>query len=98
MVRLLCGLLLLLLMLFALTGRTTAQTQGKEAFERVCSRCHGPDARGGKGPPLIPFLWEYSQVLDTVRYGRCEMPSFKTEQVSDEEVQQIVDYLKTLAE
>ena len=40
----------------------------------------------------------YSQVLDNVRFGLCEMPAFTEQQVSDEEVKQIVDYLKTLKE
>jgi len=96
MVRLLFSLPLLVLMVFIWTGRTSAQTPGKAAFERVCSGCHGPEGRGAKGPNLVPFLWEYGQVLDTVRHGQCEMPPLTEEQVSDEEVKQIVDYMKTL--
>lgn len=30
-----------------------AVTAGEEGFRRLCSTCHGADARGGAGPPLV---------------------------------------------
>jgi mono/diheme cytochrome c family protein len=71
---------------------------GRPVYEKVCSRCHGPEGQGDKAPTLIPFRWNYSQALDIVRHGgSCGMPSFTESELSDEQAKQIVDYLKTLS-
>jgi hypothetical protein len=44
----------------------------------------------------VPFKWTYQQTLDRVRYPECEMPSFTSSELSNDDVAQIVDYLKTL--
>ena len=68
---------------------------GRAVYDNTCSRCHGPEGHGGKAPWLIPFGWNYSQALDIVRHGGpCGMPAFPESELSDEEVKQIVDYLK----
>ena len=70
---------------------------GRPVYEKVCSRCHGPKGDGDKAPSLLPFRWNYKQALDIVRHGgACGMPAFPESELSDEEVRQIVDYLKTL--
>ena len=71
---------------------------GKGAYDRVCSVCHGMEGRGdaGPGPSLVPFEREYREVLAIVREGTGEMPPIAPERLSDEAVQQIVDYLKSL--
>ena len=74
-----------------------AQTPGQPVYEKVCSRCHGPNGRGTEAPALVPFGWNFSQALDIVRHGGpCGMPAFTDSELSDEELKQIVDYLKTL--
>lgn len=73
-----------------------AQMPGRPVYEKVCSRCHGPEGRSEQAPWLVPFLWNYSQALDIVRHGGpCGMPAFPESELSDEELKQIVDYLKT---
>jgi mono/diheme cytochrome c family protein len=70
---------------------------GQSVYEGNCSRCHGSEGRDGKAPTLVPFRWNYKQALDIVRHGgACGMPAFPETDVSDEEVKQIVDYMKTL--
>ena len=69
---------------------------GQAVYEGTCSRCHGPEGQGGKAPWLVPFRWNYAQAIDIVRHGgACGMPGFSESELSDEEVRQIVDYLKT---
>jgi mono/diheme cytochrome c family protein len=67
---------------------------GQAAFARACSSCHGVDAKGQNGPALLPFEKEYPEVRGIVRDGRGEMPSIPPADLSDEELTQIVAYLK----
>ena len=60
---------------------STSETLTVTALQDVCS----------------PFGWNYSQTLDIVRHGgSCGMPAFTESELSDEELKQIVDYLKML--
>ena len=73
-----------------------AALPGQAVYDGTCSRCHGPEGQGGKAPWLVPFRWNYAQAIDIVRHGgACGMPGFPESELSDEEVRQIVDYLKT---
>jgi quinoprotein glucose dehydrogenase len=67
---------------------------GQAAFARACSSCHGADMKGQNGPALLPFEKEYLEVRGIVRDGRGEMPSISPADVSDEELTQIIAYLK----
>lgn len=62
---------------------------GKEAYEKVCAYCHekgvGPAIKGRGAPP------EYWAV---VRYGRRAMPPFRSTEMSDEVLTQVMDYIK----
>ena len=76
---------------------SSAQMPGRPVYEKVCSRCHGPDGKSKQAPALVPFGWNFSQALDIARHGGpCGMPAFTESELSDEELKQIVDYLKTL--
>src|SRR5215212_11674275 len=73
-----------------------AKMPGQPIYEGTCSRCHGPEGHGGKAPWLVPFRWNYDQALDIIRHGgACGMPGFSESELSDEDVKQIVDYLKS---
>jgi mono/diheme cytochrome c family protein len=76
---------------------SSAQASGRPVYDRVCSRCHGPQGRSDDAPWLVPFGWNFSQALEIVRHGGpCGMPAFNESQLSDEELKQIVEYLKML--
>jgi mono/diheme cytochrome c family protein len=76
---------------------SSAQMPGRPVYERVCSRCHGADGKGKQAPAVVPFGWNFSQALDIVRHGGpCGMPAFTESELADEELKEIVDYLKTL--
>jgi mono/diheme cytochrome c family protein len=76
---------------------SSAQMPGRPVYEKACSRCHGRGGQSDDAPWLVPFGWNYSQALDIVRHGGpCGMPAFKQSELSDEELKQIVEYLKML--
>lgn len=78
-------------------GQTDAVDAGRTAFVRVCQRCHGADARGDAAPRLVPFSREYEELLGIVREGAGQMPPISTRELSDENVAQILAYLKSLS-
>ena len=71
--------------------------EGHAAFDRVCKVCHGADARGDAGPPLVPFSREYEELLAIVREGTGQMPPIAVRSLSDDAVSQIAQYLKSLS-
>jgi mono/diheme cytochrome c family protein len=89
-----------LLMIVASLGRIAIAQEppGKAVYLRVCAVCHGADAMGKTGPALLPFEKEYLEVRGIVRDGRGEMPAVSPADVTDEELVQIVAYLKKLSE
>ena len=69
--------------------------RGRATFEQHCYRCH-TQGEGGMGPiindkPLPKFLMR----LQT-RVGLGTMPSFPREQISDEDLDALLDYLVAL--
>jgi mono/diheme cytochrome c family protein len=72
-----------------------ALKRGEALFDRHCNKCHvGGEA--GLGPainnkPLPKFL-----MRTQIRVGMGTMPSFKKDEISDEEVDLILDYLEAL--
>jgi mono/diheme cytochrome c family protein len=73
-----------------------AEEPGQRVYDGNCKRCHGAEGRGAQGPNLIPFTWSYEKALDLIRHPLCDMPPFRESDLSDEEVAQIVTYLKTV--
>jgi mono/diheme cytochrome c family protein len=78
------------------SARAQEPPRGKAPYDRVCSVCHGPNARGDAGPGLIPFEFDLDEVVGIVREGRGQMPPIAASRVSDEEIASIVEYLRSL--
>ncbi|PYR37541.1 MAG: pyrroloquinoline quinone-dependent dehydrogenase [Acidobacteria bacterium] len=76
---------------------TPGASSGQAAFDRVCSVCHGREARGDAGPRLVPFSREYDELLAIVREGKGQMPPISARDVSDDNVSDIAAYLKALS-
>jgi mono/diheme cytochrome c family protein len=75
-----------------------ADDPGRRVYEAHCAKCHGMDAkgRGRIAPSLVPFELSYDAALELIRHPVCEMPPVPASEVGDEEVAQIVRYLKSL--
>jgi len=74
---------------------TAALKQGEVLFDRNCSKCH-PGGEAGLGPainnkPLPKFL-----IHTQIRVGMGTMPAFKKDELSEEQVDLILDYLEAL--
>src|SRR2546425_7888076 len=85
-----------------LEGNREAIRNGGPMFRTRCAGCHGPDARGDRGPDLTG-LWASGvsddRIFDTVRQGvpGSEMPAADASRVPDREIWQVLAYVRTLA-
>src|SRR4051812_30868709 len=81
----------------AWTAGAAAAHPGERLYEGYCRRCHGQEGRGTRAAPsLIPFDWSDEDALNLVRHPLCDMPPIPASTVSDDQVAQIVAYLKTI--
>ena len=71
-----------------------AQHPGEAAYEKVCVTCHGPQGSGGLAPALAPMSYDADYVLAIVREGFGQMPPISARELSDDEVNQLVEYLR----
>ena len=85
-----------------LEGNREAIRNGGAMFRTRCAGCHGPDARGDRGPDLTG-LWASGvsddRIFETVRQGvpGSEMPGADPLRVPDREIWQVLAYVRTLA-
>ncbi len=74
-----------------------AKLDGQELFEKfACSGCHGPKGEGGVGPALNHSELPADEVGQVVRNGRGAMMSFKSDVLSDAELEAIIQYVQAL--
>ena len=73
---------------------------GKKVWDaKQCKNCHGPLAEGKYGPPLGGLTRNAKTLEDVLKQVRTpfkNMPAWSTDQISDADVANVVDYLKTL--
>jgi putative heme-binding domain-containing protein len=85
-----------------LEGNPDAIRNGMGIFRSRCADCHGMDARGVRAPDLTQ-VWAAGRndagLHATVKRGvpGTEMPAFAEPRMTDEDVWQILAYLRTLA-
>jgi mono/diheme cytochrome c family protein len=83
--------------LIAVTTAQNDPSQGKASYERVCAACHGQNAQGDGGPSLVPMTMDYEEFLARVRQGGGEMPQISKSTITDEQVKEVLEYLKSLS-
>ena len=81
---------------------------GKRSYARLCGRCHGPEGKGdgtaatGAQPPdLTDAAWDYGgsdgEIFGVIHDGTsADMDSYAA-RISDAEIWNVVNYLRTLA-
>lgn len=69
---------------------------GKAPYRRVCAGCHGENAEGSQGPRLAGLTIDHDEFVAKVRHSDGEMPSIPAKELSDDELEQVFDYLQKL--
>jgi|GEM_PF-465996 len=65
-----------------------------EGFARDnCASCHGQDFSGGMGPALAGTSLDEGEFTDVVRNGRGSMPSFSQDQIADEDLTALYEFM-----
>lgn len=79
------------------TATPTSTDPGRDLFQQIgCSFCHGPWAEGHVAPRLAGTALSFESVVRQVRTPRAMMPPFKEKDVSDEQLEVIYRWLRTL--
>ena len=71
---------------------------GRAAFLNACSGCHGEDATGGLGPPLVPARRDAETLNEIVRNGLGLMPPLDPGLITDDQIVQVVAFLNSLSQ
>jgi hypothetical protein len=69
--------------------------RGRVAFDHVCGNCH-PHAQADIGPRLVGIHRTESALRDRVRYGGLRMSAISPDCITDNELQDIIVYLRTI--
>ncbi len=99
-----CGVLVSALVTLAGGGPIAAQEdansdRGKRRFsEAGCVMCHGPSGRGAEGPSLVPMERDFPDFGRVVRRGIGEMPGQAEEDVTDEQIALVYEFLVGLSQ
>lgn len=68
---------------------------GKVVFDQHCNSCH-PGGGSAAGPSLISRKSPPDRIERRVRTGGAGMPSFSTDKISDQQLQDLVAYVLSL--
>jgi mono/diheme cytochrome c family protein len=79
----------------ALTQPAQDVAAGERLFAYHCYQCH-PGGAAGLGPPLNDKPLPVTAIKLQVRKGLGAMPAFNQQQLSDQELGEVVRYLKAL--
>jgi mono/diheme cytochrome c family protein len=79
------------------TTTTARFVSAIDIYAGSCASCHGLDAEGGIGPPLVGLSISDEELDGTIVEGRGSMPSFSGV-LGSQEVAALVEFLQTLAE
>jgi cbb3-type cytochrome c oxidase subunit III len=70
--------------------------EGASLFARNCAHCHGSDAHGDEGPDLYDLTKSDARITKIIKEGiKGQMPKFRSK-FSDDQVQALIAFLRTL--
>ncbi len=70
---------------------------GQKVFTQLCNVCHPNGGRvAGIGPKLAATTRDEAYIRNNIRMGKGTMPAFGPDQVSDQQLNDIVAYIKNL--
>lgn len=84
-----------------LAASASAVAAGRASYDRTCLLCHGPAGQGDRGPALNTNRFvhgsEDGDLFQAIRAGIAgtQMPPFA--RLSDEEIRQLVSYIRSLS-
>lgn len=73
------------------TGDATA---GADVFANFCAGCH-PDGSSGVGPDLHDRTDSPAEIRRLIRHGEARMPAFGADQISDEDMENVLAHLQS---
>ncbi len=81
---------------------TPTAEEGKAVFERQCAACH-PNGSSGIGPKLFGATFEKrypgdAELSKVIRQGIGTMPGYKSDQLSDDQLAKMIEYLRSIKE
>ena len=87
-------------MLASGVASTHAQTGGeRELYVRNgCYQCHGYEGQGGAAPRIAPSAYPFEAFAALVRRPPNEMPAYAPAVLSDEQLNAIYRYVRSVAE
>jgi mono/diheme cytochrome c family protein len=74
---------------------TPVELAGEALFYEYCSQCH-PGGEAGLGPAINDKPLPKLAIKTQIREGVGEMPSFGSDQLNDQQVDAIVEYLEDM--
>lgn len=86
--------------LLEITPKDKTTLQGFKVFKSKCLKCHSIKYTGPKGKaPDLAYVTGYRTdhyIRNRIRKGRGKMPPFSKALISDEEIEQVLSYLKEI--
>jgi mono/diheme cytochrome c family protein len=77
------------------TGGNAAS--GQKLFTTNCQACHPSGGRvAGVGPKLLGTTRDDNYIHDNIRNGRNAMPAFPADQISDQQINDLIAYIRSL--
>jgi mono/diheme cytochrome c family protein len=73
----------------------TPQGSGAALYRQNCAGCHGANADGGPGGPLVGTSLSFAQQVSVTAHGRGTMPGFSP-QLTSSEIDSIIRYVQGL--
>ncbi len=75
----------------------SAQARGQVVFARYCNSCHPGGGRGaGPALPMLVASRSDDELRSLVRGGKNRMPAFGPEVIPDDQLSDLIAYLRTL--